>query len=451
MSRYYDILLSKSRLTIGLIGFVLFLLMLGHGSWRRPDAIRHDMTSYYGYLPATIIYHDLTLSYIDDPMFEGQYDWTNEVENGRIFRMTMGIAVLESPFFLLADGFVRLSGDERIAYSKPYYFFMYLGTIVYLCWGLFFLYKLLADRFSAGIALLSCLALVFGTNLYYYTLDEALMSHAFNFFLYSALIYYTVSWHRESRVSTALKIGLCIGLLTLIRPIHIIAVLIPLLYDGHLPTKWKALSTHFSHIIWIAMVAFFTVFPQLLYWKLLTGSWLNYTYGDEHFFFNDPMIVKGLLGFRKGWLIYSPLLFLAFIGMRVYFKKDRSLALVFLSLVPLYVYIIFSWWCWWYGGSFGSRPMIDLLPLFAFPLAAFFAWMSKRLRYGGIVSITFIAVFVSLNIFQTRQYKSSLLHWDSTTWPLYKAVFLSKKWPANYEELLSPPDYEAAKKGERDI
>jgi len=451
MRRFYDILLSKSRLTIGLIGFVFFFLMLVHGSWRRPDAIRHDMTSYYGYLPAAIIYQDLTLSYIDDPKFEGQYGWINDAKNGRIFRMTMGIAVMESPFFLLADNFVKLTGQERIAYSKPYYFFMYVGTLVYLCWGLYFLFILLGERFNRRIALATCVALAFGTNLYYYSLDEAIMSHAFNFFLYSALLFQTIRWHKDAKISTALKMGICIGLLALIRPIHILAVLIPLLYDGQLKMKWVLLRKHYFHILWIALTAFFIAFPQLLYWKLLTGNWINYTYGDEHFFFNDPIILKGLLGFRKGWLIYSPLLFLAFFGMGAYFKKDRSLALIFVSLVPIYIYVVFSWWCWWYGGSFGSRPMIDLLPLFAFPLAAFFNWLGEKVRFGSAITIISIALFIGLNIFQTRQYKSSLLHWDSTTWPLYKSIFLSKEWPQNYDELLSPPDYAAAKKGERDI
>jgi len=451
MRRLFDILLSKSRLTAGLIGFMLFLLMLGHGSWRRADAIRHDMTSYYGYLPATFLYHDLTLSYTTDPKFEGQYAWTNEVANGRIFRMTMGIAVMEAPFFLLADAFVKLSGQERIAYSKPYYFFMYLGTLVYLTWGLYLLFIMLRKKFGNRTAFATCVALAFGTNLYYYSLDEALMSHAFNFFLYTALIFQTIKWHQEAKVATALKIGLCIGLLALIRPIHSIALLIPLMYDGHLRSKWTLLRQHAFHILWIALTAFLITFPQLLYWKMLTGNWLNYTYGDEHFFFNDPMIFKGLLGFRKGWLIYSPLLFLAFLGMKSYFKNDKSLALIFASLFPLYVYIVFSWWCWWYGGSFGSRPMIDLLPLFSFPLAACFSWISKKIRFGSILSTGLIVVFIFLNIFQTRQYKSSLLHWDSTTWPLYKAIFLSKQWPENYDELISSPDYEAAMKGDRDI
>ena len=36
----------------------------------------------------------------------------------------------------------------------------------------------------------------------------------------------------------------------------------------------------------------------------------------------------------------------------------------------LNVYIIFSWWSWWYGGSFGARPMIDSYGILAIPLAA---------------------------------------------------------------------------------
>jgi hypothetical protein len=58
--------------------------------------------------------------------------------------------------------------------------------------------------------------------------------------------------------------------------------------------------------------------------------------------------------------------------------------------------------------------------------------------------------FIGLTKSQLHQYSVGLLHWDSMTWPAYRAIFLNSKLPANYEKLLVTPDYEKAKKGMRD-
>ena len=57
-------------------------------------------------------------------------------------------------------------------------------------------------------------------------------------------------------------------------------------------------------------------------------------------------------------------------------------------------------------------------------------------------------VFIYINMFQSRQYRISLLHYESTSKELYWAVFLSNERPGNYEELLDPIDSEKAFKGE---
>lgn len=441
----------RSRLTIGLIGFVFLFCMLAEKQWMRPDAIRHDMTSYYGYLPATFIYHDLSLSYTDAPQFEGQYAWIVPAQNGKILRMTMGIAVMETPFFLLADWSAQLFGQERNAYSPWYFFFMFFGAVVYLTLAVRLCIQSLKHYFTPEIATLATLALVFATNLYYYSFGEALMSHVFNFFLYAWLINRCIRWHNHPNLKDAIWMGLAIGLLTLIRPIHLMAVLIPLFYRASEKVKWQQMLAHWSHIAVIAFSIFVCVMPQLVYWKFLSGDWLVYTYQDEHFFFNAPVLVKGLIGFRKGWLIYTPIMFLSIGGLFLLRQYLRDFGVIYITLVPLYAYVVFSWWCWWYGGSFGSRPMIDLLPLLVFPLAGLFQFLSNRFKRGFSVSALVVLVFVYLNFFQMRQYQSSLLHWDSTTKALYWKIFLNKTWPENYEDLLSHPDYEAAKSGKRDI
>jgi hypothetical protein len=39
------------------------------------------------------------------------------------------------------------------------------------------------------------------------------------------------------------------------------------------------------------------------------------------------------------------------------------------------IYVVFSWWCWWYGGTYGQRVMIESYALLIIPLAAFVKWV----------------------------------------------------------------------------
>ena len=56
---------SKNFVSIILviISSVLSTLVFTSQNYRSPDFVRHDMTSYYGYLPAFFIHHDLSLTF----------------------------------------------------------------------------------------------------------------------------------------------------------------------------------------------------------------------------------------------------------------------------------------------------------------------------------------------------------------------------------------------------
>lgn len=205
----------------------------------------------------------------------------------------------------------------------------------------------------------------------------------------------------------------------------------------------------FHYLLIIAVVAFIIWIPQLLYWKITTGSYLYYSYQDEHFFFNDPVIMKGLFGFRKGWLLYTPIMIFSFAGIFLLRKKLPSFFFAVLIYVVLNTFIILSWWCWWYGGSFGARAFIDSYGLMAIPLGTVLLYLwneRKTLFFGLIVICSFLTYF---NQFQTRQYIAGSLHWDAMTKEAYWNNFLSLHVVGNYEQLLDHPDYQAAKKGIR--
>jgi hypothetical protein len=202
---------------------------------------------------------------------------------------------------------------------------------------------------------------------------------------------------------------------------------------------------HWKYIMTVLVIIFIVVIPQLYYWKFISGKWIYFAYGDERFYFSDPKILKGLFSYRKGWLVYSPIMLLALGGFFFMKGKLREIRFPLIIFILLNWYMVFSWWCWWYGGGFGARALIESYVILALPMGAALdrIWAARRwFKYGAFAIMVFL---VYLNLFQVRQYRTTLLHWDSTSRELYWKVFLSHEWPENYHALLDPPDYEKAK------
>jgi len=185
----------------------------------------------------------------------------------------------------------------------------------------------------------------------------------------------------------------------------------------------------------------------MLYWKTFGGSWVIYSYGKEGFFFDNPQIFNYLFSYRKGWFVYTPLMFLAIIGLALSFKKSRYYFwAILVPLIPT-VYVFSSWWCWWYGGSFGMRSMIEFYGFLAFPLGTLFVYSKNWLKP---IFIALALLFTAYNIRLTKQYRSSFLHWDSSSKATYWMDFLKVQRSDQelYEKSLIHPDYDNAMKGE---
>jgi hypothetical protein len=278
------------------------------------------------------------------------------------------------------------------------------------------------------------------------------MSHIFSFSLTAIFVYQTIFWYRRPNIKSALLLGLIGGLMVLVRPINILIVLIFAFYDikqfNDLKTRLTFLFKNRYFILMLLFSAVLVCLPQILYWKYVSGSYFFNSYVGEHFYFSNPHIFYGLFSFRKGWLIYTPVMAFTLLGF--YFIKEKLAAFKFVIPVffLIYIYLVFSWWCWWYGGSFGQRALIDIYPLLAIPMAAFFEKtnkLKKPLRSGMYVTVV---LFILLNLFQTIQAKYNIIHYDSMTRANYFEVFFSTSKKPDCEKYLQHPDYEKALRGE---
>jgi hypothetical protein len=457
MKNYWkSIKYKNSFLTLWIIILVLIATITKFKPWQNAEEngalINWDVTSYYAYLPATFIEDDITLSFIDqDSTFywnNHQY-WPETAPNGaKVIKTTMGLSILYSPFFAVAHQVGKIKKDNSNGFSSTYEFYLVLSSIFYTILGIIFLRLFLLKFYADNIVSITLICIYIGTNLFYYETIEPILSHSYNFSLVAIFLFLTVKWHESPTWRNSLLIGLVAGLITLIRPINLIIILYFAFYnlfekDG-LKSKLTLFRKQYLRLILITLISFIVILPQLLYWKEITGNWFFNSYVGERFYFNNPHIIDGLFSFRKGWLLYTPIMTFALIG--IFIGKRINYSVIFI-LVPAII-VLFSWWNWWYGGSFGSRPMIDFYPLLAICFATFIESILKMSRSIKVTVFTLIGFFIFLNLFQTMQYKSAAIHWDSMTKEAYFHNFMNRYPKPGFEEKLQSPNIEKALLGE---
>ncbi len=462
---------KPAKSNISKLAIVLLLVICGwYGknldTWGKNKVIQNDVVSYYAYLPATFIFGDLTFEFTKTlpEDFEGTI-WLQTAPNGKpILRMTMGMAILWIPFFLIAHAAAHVLGVSTLGYSWPYSLSIFIATLFYLFLGLFFLRKVLLKYFSDVATAITMLLVVLATNLMFYTISEPGMTHVYNFALITMFVYYSINWVENlspspsevpiaiGRVRLLIILGFLAGIIVLIRPVNILVLLFPALIGiRSIPDLINRIQNNWKGILLAGLAAFVVLLPQLIYWKVQTGHFLFNSYMDQgKFYFLQPQIINGLFSYRKGWLLYTPVMIFAFVGFIWLRKKSSALFLPLVIFSVINIYVVYSWWCWWYGGCYGSRPMIDIYGLMAIPLAAFIDKIWKSDVVAKVIVGILLLATIGLNQFQMKQYRISLLHWDSMTKEAYWGIFGKKTWPEGYDKMIQVPDYEKALKGEKE-
>jgi len=188
-------------------------------------------------------------------------------------------------------------------------------------------------------------------------------------------------------------------------------------------------------VIIVAIIFFLlAVSVQLAYWKYITGNWIHYSYEGEGFNFISPKIYKGLFSYRKGWLVYTPLVFIGLMGLPALRRLHPKMTPMMVVYLIINCYIVFSWVQWTYGGGFGCRALVESLVVVAFPLAALLqrALIWQRPFRKLIQSLLFLCIL--LNLWQSYQFSRGIIPPDSNTKHYYWSTFLKlendgREWP----------------------
>ncbi len=390
-------------------------------SWKDVISTGGDAHGYYMYLPNTFIKNDYPYS----PSKVNQPD-SGYVTVNRYF---IGTAVAQLPFFLASDLLVQqFRFEERTGYSSWYIAAISISGLFYLAIGLISLNKLmLRFGFKEHISVAVLFTLFFATNLYYYALQEPGMSHVYSFGFIS---WFLLVLHQQVEIFKAKRLILLVFLLSLIafiRPVNALFLLAVIPFAGSIEMLNGIIGKFIHH--WKVML-FSLVIPavfitvQSLFYFAQTHQWWIYSYGDEGFDFLNPQWGNLLFSFRKGWLIYTPVLVLLVPAIFCFYKQFGRFSAASISFIfILFIYVTASWWCWWYGGSFGSRPFVDLMPFCVLPIASLYKNISS-IPWQKYLVTSFVGLCTFLNLFQIWQYVHSILPYDEMDFIKYEKLFL---------------------------
>lgn len=446
----------KLSLTVFLLSiFAVIYTDFNVSKWKtNKSVIVHDITQYNSYLPTLFIYKDLSLSYYNanpEALGRGFYPKITPIGKKAIMA-TYGMSLLYSPFFFVGNALAEPFGYEANGLTAPYQMALQFSSLFYFAIGLFFMRKTLMKYFSDKVIALVMLATLFGSNLFFYVTGEAPMTHAFSFCLITLFLYVADKWVEKISIGSTIQLGLLVGLISLIRPTNIIVVTLLVLWKvtnfSDLKDRFFMLLKHWHFILLMIVFAFLVWVPQFIYWKWASGQYLYYSYPDDQgFFFLNPQLYNNLFSWRKGWLIYAPVMTFSLIGIGLLHRVNKLFFWPVLVYFLISWYILSSWWDWWYGGGFGMRPYIDSYGVFAFGMAAFLTWVFKQKKLLKIPLIILFVLALLLGGYNNMRYHYSSLHFDSNTRETYFVDFFQVRHTPGYWKSLRKPDYKLARKG----
>ncbi len=445
---------------IWVLSAIFILQIYWNAPWKNHDYLRHDVQSYFSYLPALVVYQDLDYQFIHEVNAQDEHLhlYSLTTPDGRRYqKMPIGVALMNIPFYAVGHLIAVITPYPDHGYSEIEYILLCIAAWFYAFIALWYC-RLLLRRWFTELQSAVCLLILFaGTNVFFYITVEPGMSHVYSLACIFFFLHHTIKWLENPKTGLSLKVGLVFGLMVLIRPTNVLYFVFPLVYSitsfDDLKNRFALFRSNPGQVAYCISSALLVIFIQLTVWYISAGKWVIFSYGHEAFYFNNPHLFEGLFSFRKGLLVYTPIWWLAILAltiMVVRFKTYGRFLLFSILFIPLFLYVTLSWWCWWYGGSFGNRGVIELFPILTIAVGCLLHFIDSLRKGLSLILLPVVAFCIYLNIVQTNQYKKGVLHYDSMTEDAWKLSFLKDHATTEFYDALQPPDYPAAEQGKEE-
>ncbi len=415
---------------LGLFVLLLFLALNRHSKhpiFEYHAEIFSDKAGYHVYLPA-LFYYNFDGNKFPPNIAEKTGKGFEIIEGKVITKYPIGVAIFQLPFFSIAAIFENLTAQKHnLGFGKIQHRAIDWATAFYGTLALLFLF-ITATRFlnlGRKKAYLLLLLLVGSSNLLYYLTRDCGMSHAYSFFVFSALLLIIYSCHKNGVITWQQigLIGLLLGLVIALRQINGFFLLFPILYLFYnLHGKIRITVPVFTKgLLFAILLGSIPIVLQLMYNQYAYNNWLADTYKNESFSnWNNLELIRFWLSPDNGALLYSPVFILVIWGSWVGIRKYGISAIVFIIYLLVIGFTYAAWWSPGLGCGFGNRGFSEHLAFFSLPCIWLLQSFNKRTTkvMWVVAIIAFLLLFIAQYNFDGCWYGKG--PWD---WNYYFGLF----------------------------
>jgi hypothetical protein len=319
----------------------------------------------------------------------------------------VGWAVAGIPFFIAADNIVAAANAGGLGpiphdgYGPIYQYALLLGQLGYAAASLILAWQIVRRWVPGPEALQGVLLCWLGSFLFVYQTWQLSMAHNLTFFAITWAWWAALRIH-EKRAGPGIwiQLGLASGLAVITRYQAALYLLFPL---------WVALCEirqggRAARIgLGLALVAgSLAIFPQLLAWKIVYGSWIVDSYPNERFYWFAPHVLEVLFSPFHGLFYWSPVLFIGLIGFLAWARSGGAIAWVWTGCLGAVVWTNAAWGEWWFGASYGARAFEGCVLFFMLGTA----WLLQRTAsrpWLKTALVILLLAFAAANLTLSRQ------------------------------------------------
>ncbi len=370
----------------------------------------NDQAYYYSYVRSALI--DKDFNFVNEYNYFNFTDYKITKEGLPSNRYSIGFPLMVYPFYAAAHLSIPILNTiglsiQKDGYSKLHQLSFCLGSIFYGIIGLYLCFLFLRKYYTEKVSSLSILILVLTTNIFYYYSIEPFMSELCSFFSVTLFLYL---WQRTLTTERKLLffgLGLAAGLMIIVRQQN--AAFLAIVPIGYLWSRGSlpAMNVLNSTALIVGGILLGLV-PQLFAWNEIFGSVVVDSYRGYSFTYKyEPKILQVLFSTKHGLISWHPVILLCLTGLFLSIRKHARIAVPFIVAFLLQLYIISSWYYWWFGYSFGHRGFVSCTLIFAFGIAYFIN--QNFVKNNPVKFATFFCLLSFWNMLLILSYLSDMI------------------------------------------
>lgn len=364
---------NKKNLFKFLILFTLFLLFTKIDYRLKSDLYCcNDDHDYYSHAVTTVI--DIDFDYTNQ--FIGNEKSRNYINNKTAPIGFYGTGLLGSPFLFIGeiiDRYVNLQNELGYSHKVLMYSFSSIFFLLLTFKILIKIKKLLNFKLSN----IYLLIIFLGTGLPYYAFERYSMTHVYDTFAITLLVYFLANFYTNGAKKFTLLIAITNLLVLVIRWTNYQIILLPIIIQKLFFTNSKYRLRNDKLFI---SSSIFTLFVFLIHTKLIWGIYTinpRRIYNQHEFvsefvnqFFQYPLtfIKENLFNFfttlltqEFGVIWFSPIIFIGFISSLYIFLKNKFISIALVSIFGYYFSLVNIWKST--GSAYGFRYTYPLITI----------------------------------------------------------------------------------------